>query len=61
MNRERPVKRNAPRMSAGLPLALSLTLTAPLRAPAAVGVKVTLTLQPSPGAKVAGSVPPLHA
>jgi hypothetical protein len=43
----------------GLPAALSLIVTVPLRVPVAVGVKVTLTAQLSPGASVAGGIPQL--
>ena len=41
----------------GLPAALLLIITVPLRVPVAVGVKVTLKAQLAPGASVAGSVP----
>jgi hypothetical protein len=41
----------------GLPTALSLIVTIPLRVPVAVGVKVTLKAQLTPGASAAGSVP----
>ncbi len=38
----------------GLPGSVSATVTAPLRSPVAVGVKVTLMLQLAAGARVAG-------
>jgi len=41
----------------GLPAALSLIVSVPLRVPATVGVKVTLKAQLAPGASAAGSVP----
>jgi len=41
----------------GLPAALSLIATIPLRVPVAVGVKVTLKAQLAPGANFAGGVP----
>ena len=41
----------------GLPAALSVMVSVALRAPAAVGLKVTLKVQLAPAASVAGSVP----
>src|SRR5256884_9407054 len=43
-------------MICGLPPALSVTDSVPVRAPEAVGVKVTLMVQFAPAAKVAGLV-----
>src|ERR1700680_3701022 len=44
-------------MFCGLSVALSVMLIPPARGPPAVGVNVTLKLQPAPGANDAGSVP----
>ena len=40
----------------GLPVALSLTVTAPERAPVAVGVKLTLMVQLAPALRLAPQV-----